>query len=88
MFSVDRIYAKLSQLRWPRLVSGNGCVTLGHYKYYVGWAFKGKEIEVCFDPQSKEFIFCSSDKGEVKRWPIKGINFEKIVKEQDLSPNK
>lgn len=61
---------------------------LGHYKYYVGWAFKGKEIEVCFDPQSKEFIFCSSDKGEVKGWSIKGISYEKIVKEQNLSPNK
>jgi transposase InsO family protein len=88
LFSVDRIYAKLSQRRWPRLVSSNGQITLGHYVYYVGWALKHQEIEVRFDPQSKEFFFCSSDQVEIKRWPIRGMSYEEIVKEQNLSLKK
>lgn len=88
LFSVDRIFAKLSQLCWPRMASGNGYITLGHYRYYVGRAFRGRKMEVRFDPKSKEFIFCSSDEAEVKRWPIKGISYEKIVKEQNPSPGK
>jgi transposase InsO family protein len=83
IFSVDRIYAKLSQRRWPRLISANGQITLGHYVYYAGWALKHQEIEVRFDPQSKEFFFCSSDQVEIKRWPIRGISYEEIVKEQN-----
>lgn len=81
IFSVDRIYAKLAQLRWPRLVSSSGYVSLGHHRYYVGWAFISKEIEVHFDPQNKEFVFCSADKVEIKRWPMRGISYREIVKE-------
>ncbi|MGH9832715.1 MAG: helix-turn-helix domain-containing protein [Blastocatellia bacterium] len=53
LFSVDRIYAKLGQLHWPRLVSGSGDVSLGHHLYYVGQAFIGQQIEVRCEPQSK-----------------------------------
>jgi transposase len=81
IFSVDRIYNKFLQLRWPRLVSSSGYVTIGHYKYYVGWAYKGKEIEVRFDPQTKELISSSVEKVEIKRWPIRGISYHEIVKE-------
>jgi len=83
LFSVDRIYAKLSERRWPRLVSANGQITLGHYVYYVGWALKHQEIEVRFDQESKEFFFCSPDQVENKRWPIRGISYKEIVKEQN-----
>lgn len=81
LFSVDWIYDKLAQLRWPRLVSANGFVTIGHYKYYVGLAFKGKEIEVRFDLHTEELIFCSVENVEIKRWPIRGISYRDIVKE-------
>jgi len=81
LFSTDRIYAKLGELRWLRLVTGNGYVSVGHYKYYVGQAFNRQEVEVHFDPQSKELIVCSAEKAEIKRWPIRGISYEEIVKE-------
>jgi hypothetical protein len=88
LFSLDRIYAKLAQRRWPRLVSSKGQITLGHYVYYVGWTFKHQEIEVRFDPESKEFFFCSPDQVESKRWPIRGISYEEIVKEPHSSLKK
>lgn len=82
LFSVNRIYAKLAQRRWPRRVSRNGFVHLGHQKYFVGWAHKEKEIEVHFDQQSKDLIFCTAEKVEIKRWPIRGISYREIVKDQ------
>jgi transposase InsO family protein len=87
-FSVDRIYDKLADLRWPRMVSGNGFITLGHHKYYVGWAFKRKEIEVRFDHHTGELIFCSVENVEIKRWPIRGISYSEIVKEPNSANNK
>jgi transposase InsO family protein len=87
MFSVARIYDKLAQLRWPRMVSTNGYVHLGHYPYYVGWAYKAKEVEVRLDRQSKELVICSADKVEIKRWPIRGISYREIVKEPAFSPS-
>jgi|SoiMetStandDraft_2_1073263.scaffolds.fasta_scaffold32532_2 transposase len=87
LFSVDRIYAKLAQLRWPRLVNSSGYVSVGHFQYYVGRAFLHQEIEVRFDPQSKELVFCSADKLEIKRWPIRGISYREIVKELNLALN-
>lgn len=81
LFSVERIYDHLAQRRWPRLVSSNGYVHLGHHKHFVGWAYKGKEIEVRFDRQSKELVFCSADKAEIKRWPIRGMSYQEIVKD-------
>lgn len=83
LFSVSRIYAKLGQLRWPRLVTSNGYVHVGHHKYYVGQAFDRQEVEVRFDPETKELIFCLADKAEIKRWPIRGISYKEIVKEQN-----
>ena len=87
LFSVDRIYAKLEPLRWPRLVSSSGYVSLGHHLYYVGQAFIGQEIEVRCEPQSKEFLFCSAAQVEIKRWPIRGISYREIVKEPIPSLN-
>jgi len=87
LFSVDRIYDQLAQRRWPRLVSRSGYVHLGHHKYFAGWAYKGKEIEARFDRQSKELIFCSADKAEIKRWPIRGVSYYEIVKEPISSLN-
>jgi len=81
--SVDRIYAQRSEQRWPRLVSTNGQLTLGHDASDVGWGLNHQEIEVRFDLQSKEVFFCSSDQVESKRWPIRGISDEEIVKEQN-----
>jgi transposase len=87
MFSVDRIYAKLEQLCWPRLVSGSGYVSLGHHLYYIGQAFIGKQIEVRCDRQSKEFLFCSADNLEIRRLPVRGISYREIVKEPIPSLN-
>jgi transposase InsO family protein len=87
LFSVDRIYAKLAQLRWPRLVSSSGYVSLGHQLYYVGRAFIGKEVEVHFDLQNKEFVCCCAERVEIKRWPIRGISYQEIVKEPILALN-
>lgn len=80
LFSLGRIYAQLGERRWPRLVTPCGYAHVGHFKYYVGRAFAGQEIEVRFDRQSKALIFCSSEKLEIKRWPIRGISYEEIVK--------
>lgn len=88
MFSVARIYDKLAQRRWPRLVSTSGYVSLGHHQYYVAAAYKGKEVEVRLDCKTLDMVVCTADQVEIKRWPIRGISYREIVKEQSAVPTK
>lgn len=80
-FSVDRIYDRLEPLCWSRQVSGNGYTVVGGHKYYVGWAWKKQPIKVRFDRRSLELVFLTKADDEIKRWPIRGISYEEIVKE-------
>ncbi|MGH9853557.1 MAG: hypothetical protein ACREBD_27275, partial [Blastocatellia bacterium] len=37
--------------------------------------------------RAKEFLFCSAEKVEIKRWPIRGISYQEIVNEPITSLN-
>lgn len=78
IFDVQRIFARLSQLRWRRKVTG-GYVSLGHTKYYVGRAYRNQTIELTFDANTREVVAATPDHEPIKRWPIRGISYHAIV---------
>jgi transposase InsO family protein len=82
LFEVQRIYDKLASLRWQRTVDDWGYLTLGHYKDYVGRTARRQAVYLHFDRTTLEVVVDTGQHKDLKRWPIRGISYPDIVKEQ------
>jgi len=79
LFEMQRVFDFLASFTFDRKVNRNGQVTLKGLHYTVGLAHKDKQIKVCLDPKTQEWIFleCNSQdqKIELRRQPLIGIDF-------------
>jgi hypothetical protein len=82
LFTVQRIYPKLATLRWQRTVDGRGYLSLGHYKYYVGRAYRRQAVCLSFDRKTLEVVMGTAHHEDLKRWPIRGLRYQDIVQDQ------
>ena len=63
MLDLERVYDYLAQGRWFRRASSQGQFSLGAQRYNAGKDFAGQQLEITFDPQTRELI-CRSEDGE------------------------
>lgn len=74
LLDLGRIDAFLAQGRWFRRVATNGIISLGGTVYYVGNKWKQQQIEVMFDPDTRQF-HCFDTAGHLlKALPLKDIS--------------
>jgi len=55
MLDLNRVYRYLGMCRWFRRVAQNGSVALGGIYYYINPIYRGRAIEVTFDPERALF---------------------------------
>jgi hypothetical protein len=79
LFDMRRVYHYLAGFTFERKVNRNGQVTLKGHHYTVGLAHKEKQILVCLDEQTQEWIFLERDEQgqehELNRRPLIGLDF-------------
>jgi hypothetical protein len=83
LIDMEHVYNFLAKGNWYRKVgSQSHVVSLGGEKYYIANAPSGSTLNITFDRQEKQLVFCDA-KGdnEIARKPITGINYEKLMGE-------
>jgi transposase InsO family protein len=55
LLDLNRVYAYLGTCRWFRRVAQNGSVAIGGIYYYINPKYRGRAIEVTFDPERALF---------------------------------
>ena len=83
LLDMERVYRYLAQHCWFRRVSAQGQFSLGDQMYYLGREFARQEVEIRFDPQSRELI-CRTGDGQEKRLPIRGLTKADLMGESPL----
>lgn len=69
----QRVYAYLAKHQWFRRASVRGQVELGTYRYNLGVTWGKQTVQITFDPQTVELIFCSEDGHRTQRLPAQGL---------------
>lgn len=84
MLDLDRVYDYLAQGHWFRRTTLAGQFSLGAQRYNAGKDFAGQQLEITFDPKTRELV-CLSEDGETDiRLPIQGLTKSNLMGE--LSP--
>jgi hypothetical protein len=92
LFDLQRVYDYLSTISFERKVNRNGQVTMKGLHYTVGLCHAGKNIQVKFEPVTREWVFLEPDQQglfqELRRQPLVGIDFSILtgLKQQELPP--
>jgi transposase len=81
LLDLERVYRYLAQCRWFRQVSAQGQFSLGSYRYGIGTAFAGQQVEITFDPETQEFVCCSEDASQKVRLPAQGLTKQNLMGE-------
>lgn len=79
LLDLSRIDAYLARGRWFRRVANNGIISLGGTIYYVGSKWKQQQIEVAFDPDSRQFCCADAAAQLLKELPLQGISIESLM---------
>lgn len=79
LLDLNRVDAYLGRGRWFRQVANNGIISLGGTVYYVGLKWKQQQIEVTYDPDTRNF--CCFDAGGqlLKTFPLRDISIERLM---------
>jgi hypothetical protein len=81
LLDLARIDAYLATGRWFRKASNVGALCLGDQRYGLGKAWIKKEVEVTYDPTTRELVFYAPE-GELRtRQAIKGLTKEALMGE-------
>lgn len=81
ILDIQRIYDYLARGRWFRRTSSQGQFSLGAHRYSVGKDFADQQLEITFDPQSRELVCCSEDGEEQILFPIQGLTESNLMGE-------
>lgn len=81
ILDIQRIYDYLARGRWFRRTSSQGQFSLGAHRYSVGKDFADQQLEITFDPQSRELVCCSEDGEEQIHLPIQGLTESNLMGE-------
>lgn len=80
LFSLERVYAFLAPMTFPRKTSAKGQVRVGRSRYNIGSAFAKRELNVRLDPRSCQWCFFDAeDDAELARKPAKGLDFQTLT---------
>jgi hypothetical protein len=81
MLDLERVYDYLARGRWFRRTSSQGQFSLGAQRYNAGKDFAEQQLEITFDPQTRELV-CRSEDGEREiRFPIQGLTKSNLMEE-------
>jgi hypothetical protein len=84
MLDLERVYDYLARGRWFRRTSKRGQFSIGAQRYNAGKDFAEQQLEITFDPQTRELV-CLFEDGESEiRFPIQGLTKSNLMGE--LSP--
>jgi len=79
LLNIERIDAYLARGRWFRRVAKNGIISLGGIVYYVGNKWKHQQIEVKFDPGTRQFRCFDTAAQLLKTFPLQGISIDSLM---------
>ena len=79
LLHLERIDAYLARGRWFRRIADNGTISLGSTVYYVGRQWKQQQIEVTFDPHSRQFCCVDAAAHLLNTLPLQGISLESLM---------
>jgi transposase len=81
MLDLERAYDYLARGRWFRRTSSQGQFSLGAQRYNAGKDFAEQQLEITFDPQTRELVCCSEDGEREIRFPIQGLTKSNLMEE-------
>jgi transposase len=83
---MQRVDAFLAQGRWFRPVRNNGTVSLGNQVYLLGRVWRGRMLEVRFDPADRHLVFQSpahaahvDTASVIRRQPIRNLSAQTLL---------
>lgn len=79
LLDMERIDSYLGRGRWFRRVANNGIISLGGTIYYVGNKWKQQQVEVKFDPDTRQFQCFDAAAHLFKTLPLKGVSVECLM---------
>lgn len=79
LLDMKRIDSYLGRGRWFRRVASNGIISLGSAIYYVGGKWKQQQVEVKFDPDTRQFQCFDAAARLLKTFPLKGVSVESLM---------
>lgn len=81
LLDLTRLASYLAQGRWFRKASNVGVLSLGDERYILGKDWIKKEVEITFDPTTRQLLFYAPE-GELRaRQAIKGLSKENLMGE-------
>lgn len=83
MLNMQRVYDYLAQGRWFRRASSQGQFSLGSHRYGLGKDFADQQLEITFDPRTRELVCLSEDAGQEVRLPVRGLTKSDLMGELD-----
>lgn len=79
LLDMERIDSYLGRGRWFRRVANNGIISLGGTIYHVGSKWKQQQVEVKFDPDTRQFQCFDAAAHLLKTFPLKGVSLESLM---------
>jgi transposase len=83
LFDMQRIYNLLAATPLTRKVNRNGQITLKGVRYSIGLSLANSQVEVCFDPQTKEWVcYRATETGDLEecvRRPLKKLDMQTLT---------
>jgi len=83
MLDMQRVYDYLAQGRWFRRASLQGQFSLGSHRYGLGKGLADQQLEITFDPRTRELVCLSEDAGQKVRLPVRGLTKSDLMGELD-----
>src|SRR5215210_155863 len=79
VWEVERVERFLAEGAWWRHVGASGQISLYGHDYTVGKAFRGRDVEVRFDPSSRQWIISDEGGEELRRHPAAILSRDRIL---------
>lgn len=83
LLDMQRVYDYLAQGRWFRRASSQGQCSLGAHRYGLGKDFADQQLEITFDPRTRELVCLSEDAGQEVQLPVRGLTKSDLMGELD-----
>jgi transposase InsO family protein len=81
LLDLQRVYAYLAQGHWFRLVSHNGWISLGTFRYKVGSAWAKQQVEITFDSLQALFLVKDAAGTLIRPLTPKGLSLQALMGE-------
>ena len=83
LFDLRRVDAHLATFTWHRKVNAAGQVEIAKRRYLLDRLYKGRQVDVTFDPADRNFVFTDPelprDEQELGRRPARGLEVEDLT---------